>query len=290
MLADEDRRGAHAPAIAEGAILVGERANPGGLAVEIEGGEIAGAEEDVDELAVGCGSRHRHAAERVKIGRSRAEHFRMPQQLAVGAGVAVDVEAIVESAIGRGEEDAIVPDDRLADASALQLDFPADVFGRRPGKRQVRLIGDAAAVGAAPLRPVVGVQGSSDEKQYQASNQVFHFLLRTIGPLVPTLCVGTHCFATLLRRGIGARFRFKFCPRADAGQSSMTHVFAWHPVRDAGASRCSAFPRGAWERGAISSQSPSPSHRPRANKIPSSAPGSAPCFGTPSPAPCSCLP
>src|SRR6266568_1699025 len=53
--------------------------------------------------------------------------------------------------------------------------------------------------------------------------------------LVPTLCVGTHRIATLLRRGMDR-------PLIRGAKPSDS-------VRDAGASRSSAFPRRAWERG-----------------------------------------
>src|SRR5262249_1664147 len=53
--------------------------------------------------------------------------------------------------------------------------------------------------------------------------------------LVPTLCVGTRCFAPLLRCASDVLQR----RRATASDAA----------RNAGASRRIAFPRGAWERG-----------------------------------------
>src|ERR1051325_2019231 len=53
-VADKDWRSSHAPAVAERTVLVGEGSDPDGLAVEIERGQLARAEEHVNSLAVGC--------------------------------------------------------------------------------------------------------------------------------------------------------------------------------------------------------------------------------------------
>src|ERR1043166_1821287 len=62
--------------------------------------------------------------------------------------------------------------------------------------------------------------------------------------LGPTLCVGPHCFATLLRRGQHASLE-----RNPSSQSKAYTFLHGATARDAGASRSSAVPRRAWDRG-----------------------------------------
>ena len=56
------------------------------------------------------------------------------------------------------QENLFAPHDGRAVAAIGELNFPRDVFGGAPFKRQVFLRGDAHARGPAPHGPVVGLQ------------------------------------------------------------------------------------------------------------------------------------
>src|SRR5262249_16384450 len=67
-----------------------------------------------------------------------------------------DVKALVEPAVGGGEEDALAPDGRRAHSGAEERHFPADVFGRGPALGQVLLGAGAVARWPPPARPLRG--------------------------------------------------------------------------------------------------------------------------------------
>ena len=102
----------------------------------------------VQLLAVGCRSRHRHAAGRIEVRRRRAEEPGVPEQPAIRAMIAIDVQPIVEPAIGRRQENLVPPYHRSADAGPVQVNPPADVFVADHDTGKSFLGGDAVVVGA----------------------------------------------------------------------------------------------------------------------------------------------
>src|SRR5438552_3500103 len=54
----------------------------------------------------------------------------------------------------RGDKDPIAPNDRRRDAQPMQRNFPGDVL-RAPADGKARFVGDPAADGTAPLRPII---------------------------------------------------------------------------------------------------------------------------------------
>src|SRR5262249_44716711 len=108
-----------------------KRLMPDLLAGEIDAQDAVVAEIGVDALAIG-GRRARGMAilvlARLRLGIG-GESF--PKLLAVVAGQAQDRTAFAV-VVGRGQEDAVFPDDRRRVAGAGQIDFPEDIFGIRP--------------------------------------------------------------------------------------------------------------------------------------------------------------
>ena len=111
--AKQQRRGRHAPAVAERPVLLRQRAYPHRATIEIDTHKVAGAEQGIDAFAVGCRRGHGHAARRkLSLGSRRTEEGRPPQMSAVVRLIAVQVQAVAESAARAGQEDAVAPDDR----------------------------------------------------------------------------------------------------------------------------------------------------------------------------------
>ncbi len=108
-----------------------------------------------------------------------------------------------------------------------------------PGDVGHRAIGAVFSRGDERFR--AGFGKAVDEAKAEAKTSPFK-------NLVPTLCVGTHCFATLLRRGLDAVRRTASFMLSRALCLVGNGVQARRHVRNAGASRSSAFPRRAWER------------------------------------------
>ncbi len=153
--AGEDGRGRHSPAVAERAVLLGQRTHPDRPPLEVDADEVTRAEQGKDAAAVGGGRRHRHAAGReVPLRRRRAEEAGPPQQAAVGPVVALQVEPVVEAPRRAGQEDAVAPDHRGADARALERHLPADVLFLTPARREILFGADPIAGRPAPHRPL----------------------------------------------------------------------------------------------------------------------------------------
>src|SRR5262249_23274862 len=78
-----------------------------------------------------------------------------PERLAAAAIKAVQ-DAALAPVQGRGQEDAVLPDDGGGRTFAGHVGLPADVLGGGPAQRQRRCGGDGVAVGGAPARPGFG--------------------------------------------------------------------------------------------------------------------------------------
>ena len=164
----EERGGGHAPAVAEGAEFLGQRPYPDRLALGVQASQIAGAEKNIDMAGIGRRRRHGHAAGREQaLGNGGAKESGVPEQPPIGAVVAVNVQPVVEPAIGRAQVNAFAPHDRSADAGPLERYFPADVFRRRPPRRQALLGRDTPGVETAPPRPVSREAASHPRRETQ---------------------------------------------------------------------------------------------------------------------------
>ena len=166
-VAVEQRRGVHAVLDVELAVAVLHVELPHFLAVEVEAGQVAGADEGVDVLAVRAGRGRGVIPLAVPEGAIARAQLAFPQLLAVGADAHQDEVVLV----GAGQEDAIAPDHRRGAALARQRQLPGDVLAVAPFDRQALLAADAVAVGTAPLRPVFGVRGDGAQQQHRPGDQ-----------------------------------------------------------------------------------------------------------------------
>src|SRR5262249_20302804 len=151
----------HSPAIAERPVLLCQGPNPHGLASKIKTTKVSCAEKGIEMFAIGGWRGYGHAAGREQVGRRRAKKPRVPEQLAVLAVVAVDVQAIILPTVRRGQEDALAPDDRRTDAGPVERDFPAHVLRARPVNRQILLRRDTYAARPTPAGPVAREGGAN---------------------------------------------------------------------------------------------------------------------------------
>jgi hypothetical protein len=117
------------------------------LAVEIVAGTVAGTDKGVDVLAVGAG-RGGSLIGFVFLDcqTGRLGELLFPDDFAVDA----DADQLQIVVLGAGQEDAIAPDHRSRAALARQRQFPSDVLGFAPRRRQALFLRQAVAVGATP--------------------------------------------------------------------------------------------------------------------------------------------
>ena len=144
----EQRRTGRAVIVVEGS----EGSVPDHAAVEIDGDDALVAERRIDALAVGCRRRGRGAVLLMKrLGGPVGVH-RLPQQLAVRAVEREHRHAPI--AAGRGDEEAILPDDRRRVAAARHRGTPEHVLGGRPAIDVSRVGREALTARTAPAGPV----------------------------------------------------------------------------------------------------------------------------------------
>src|SRR5262249_10981654 len=148
----ENGRRRHADVVANGRVIADERTVPLEVAVAVEGGEVAGGEEGIDVFAVG----HRRGRGHVGLGMAKRAARRpqgsLPELLTACHVETEDVELILLDATRGGDEGAAASEDRVRQAAAGQLGFPANALLFAPRDRQAGLGGGAVAARYAGLR------------------------------------------------------------------------------------------------------------------------------------------
>lgn len=143
------------------------------VAVEIEAGKLAGADEDVDMFAIGAGGSGGRVAfvAPCPTGFLGGEGFR-PEFLAVFSAEAHQCQHLFF--VLCRQKEFIAPDDRCRTAHAGHWHAPEDVLVLRPLARQPGFLADAIARRPAPLGPVVGLKGGKNEYESGGAKQKTH--------------------------------------------------------------------------------------------------------------------
>ncbi len=148
----QKRRGVHAVLRLETAIAVLRVEFPDFLAVEIETGELARADEHEDVLAVGA-RRGGSAVPLVAANRPVGAELAFPKLLAVRARAH---QHQVVAVLAR-QKDVLLPDGGRRAPHSRHLELPQDVRRLAPRRGQIRFVTEAVVIRTAPLRPVFGM-------------------------------------------------------------------------------------------------------------------------------------
>src|SRR5580704_3563190 len=149
----QERRGVHAVLRLEAAVAVLRIEFPDLISVEIETGQLAGADKREDMFAIGAG-RGRRTVTLVAANRPVRAELLFPKLLAIGARA--DNDHIV--AVLTRQKDVVAPDGGRRAAHTGHLQLPQDIRRLAPGCRQVCFMTDAVVIGSAPLGPILGVR------------------------------------------------------------------------------------------------------------------------------------
>ena len=136
--------------------------DPEDLALVIESGEAAVAEDGVDAAAVGDGGRGGVGVLGFPLAGRLTEDLTVPEG-ATGLGVEGEDAAGRVALGGGGQEEAAVGDDGGRPGFAGDGGFPEDVLGGGPGGGDAGFGGNALAAGAAEARPVFRGERAAEE-------------------------------------------------------------------------------------------------------------------------------
>ena len=163
----QERAGGEGPLKGEGPDV----AFPEFFPSDIEGDEIAGAEEEYGELAVGHGGRGTRITV-LAVGGELAD-LCAPEECA-GAAVEAESGLLFRLRISGGGKHAVAPDDGCGGGSAGHFDGPLDAFGFAECGGEIFFGAGAVVERPAPIGPIFGAQGGGGEDEGEGKEEADH--------------------------------------------------------------------------------------------------------------------